>query len=382
MHYTLSQILEIYKRGCEELFGEFDFWSTWEVARCQKKGKYYYLELVEYDQNGVVLAKCTAPIFQYDVVDSFLAATQMKPDDMAKQQILFHGKYSFHAQYGFSIVIDEISPAYTLWKLQQSKDIIVETLTQEWVMNNNIRLPAPQVPLRIAVVTGEKAAGFEDFIAILDDAGVIYSCSVFTATVHGNNAKADVYRALQEVYRRSDEFDLVCLVRGWGDSTWIARQNDLDIARGICHMPIPVYIAVGHTQDTSILQKVARHVAKTPSDAAHHLVNLYNEASHEIAELLTSVQHIGREILLQREMLIHRRYDGICRSIGVEILRRQQRIDSVYETISAYHPEHLLARGYAVVRGELLPGSEITIDTLHDTVVATVKSVAKRGVYR
>lgn len=147
-------------------------------------------------------------------------------------------------------------------------------------------------------------------------------------------------------------------------------------------MPIPVYIAVGHTQDTSILQKVARHVAKTPSDAAHHLVNLYNEASHEIAELLTSVQHIGREILLQREMLIHRRYDGICRSIGVEILRRQQRIDSVYETISAYHPEHLLARGYAVVRGELLPGSEITIDTLHDTVVATVKSVAKRGVYR
>lgn len=231
MQYTLSQILEIYTRGCNELFGEFDFWCVAEVAKYTQRGKYTYLELVEYAAegaaaSGTVLAKTSANIWDSSVVSGFLHETKLQIEELAKQQILFHGKYAYHPVYGFSITIDAISPTYTMGKMQQAKHAILDMLVTEGIAENNTRLPAPSLPMRLAVISGAHAAGYEDFIAILDDAGVAYEVTLFPATVHGNAAKQEVYSALQEIYRRvtvntdnevtSDHlpFDLVCIVRG------------------------------------------------------------------------------------------------------------------------------------------------------------------------
>jgi exonuclease VII large subunit len=99
MQYTLSQLTSLVKQTFDELFTEFDFWCTGEVARCDARGKYYFLELVEYDASGNSHAKCKATIFQSSVIESFLLQTKLHLDDLVKQEILFHGKCSFHPQY-------------------------------------------------------------------------------------------------------------------------------------------------------------------------------------------------------------------------------------------------------------------------------------------
>ncbi|MBP6256537.1 hypothetical protein KA405_02180 [Patescibacteria group bacterium] len=38
-------------------------------------------------------------------------------------------------------------------------------------------------------------------------------------------------------------------------------------------MKIPVILATGHTNDTSLLDEIVRHAAKTPSDAAHLIID-------------------------------------------------------------------------------------------------------------
>jgi exodeoxyribonuclease VII large subunit len=149
-----------------------------------------------------VLAKTNANIWDSGVIPAFLFETKLQIHEIAKQQILFHGRYNYHPVYGFALVIDEISPTYTVGKLQQAKGDILEALRVEGVAEKNMCVSAPSLPLRLAVISGAQAAGYEDFIAILDDAGVRYEVELFAATVHGNNAKQDVYGALQEIYRR------------------------------------------------------------------------------------------------------------------------------------------------------------------------------------
>ena len=48
IEYSLSQLIEIADKGFKTLFWGFDFWGKAEILKIQQKGKYVYVEMVEY----------------------------------------------------------------------------------------------------------------------------------------------------------------------------------------------------------------------------------------------------------------------------------------------------------------------------------------------
>ena len=71
---------------------------------------------------------------------------------------------------------------------------------------------------------------------------------------------------------RERPFDALVIIRGGGVVTDLAWLNDLELARRVCRLPIPVLTGIGHERDSTILDDVAHRRFDTPSKAGapHH----------------------------------------------------------------------------------------------------------------
>lgn len=93
-------------------------------------------------------------------------------------------------------------------------------------------------------------------------------------------------------------------MRGGGGSSGILWHNDIHIAKGICFMPIPVMIAVGHSSDQFLLDEISAYSAKTPTDAAYQIISYYEECNTELGEMYFGINTSIKEKLQSYESQI------------------------------------------------------------------------------
>lgn len=387
MQYSLSQLMHVLKSSFDEIFWEFDFWFVAEVVKCKKSGKATFLELVEYNTQWEIIAKSSASIFGNHVLDSFCSATKLAIDDIVGQKILCRWKFG-NKDDRIYINISEISSSFTLWALKQAQSNILDILVKEWIMtkNKNTRITLP--PYDIAVISADWSDWLRDFYSSLDDAKIPYTPYLYNTAVHGNAAKEWVYKSLQTVYAQIEwgkRVSVICIIRGWGEAAGIVRQNDLDIARGICHMPVPVIVAVWHTNDTSVLEQISFWYAKTPTAAAHFLIDQYTIFSIEVKDLYESIIEKVTKKTQEYIYTTNAVYEKIILNIWHSYKRIGEKIQSLYTMITKYHPQHILERWYALIRYEEgvdngIPniGSIVEIETNQSYITATVESVATK----
>ncbi len=401
MEYTLSQVVGVIKNTFDEFFWEFQFWCTAEILSCKTVGKNTYIELGEYDEDNQVIAKMRGNIFKPWLIENFFRETKLDGKSMVRQKILFQGRVTYHKDYGMSILINLISSTYTLWLAQQTQNTILQTLQKEWVLGKNKLTFLPEKPLSIAVISGETSAWLQDFLQILDDAKISYEYTLFPATVQWNSAKEAVLAQLVSISSKIawesienaslfDQivwFDAVCIVRGGWESGGIVRQNDVDIARTICHLPVPVIVAIGHTQDISVLEAIAWKFAKTPSEAAFHILQHYRNIIEEVVWLYDSISVLTHRKTEQYIRTIQQLFGQINEVVPRIVATYKERIESLYTNIYAYHPVGLLAKWYAIVRDSewdiiwknpVIEGDRLNIETAGYTITATVDSVATK----
>jgi exodeoxyribonuclease VII large subunit len=89
---------------------------------------------------------------------------------------------------------------------------------------------------------------------------------------------------------------VILICRGGGSRTDLAWFDTEPLGRAVATFPIPVVSGIGHEQDVSVLDHVARR-AKTPTAAAAYLVEAVREAERRIDELLAAVLDETRSLL-------------------------------------------------------------------------------------
>ena len=379
--------MHLLKSSFDEIFWEFDFWFVAEVVKSKKSGKAVFFELVEYNQQWEIAAKCSASIFGSHVLESFYASTKLSFEEIVWQKLLCKWKFG-NKDDRIYINISEISASFTLWALKQSQSNIIDTLIKEGIATKNKDTSIWFPPYNIAIISSDGSDWLRDFCSSLDDAKILYTPYLYSTAVHGNAAKDWVYKSLQTIYADIEnwkEISLVCIIRGWWEASWIIWQNDLDIARGICYMPVPVIVAVWHTNDTSVLEQISFWYAKTPTAAAHFLIDQYAVFVAQIQgiyeSIMNKVQLKSQEYIYTTESL----YEKIVLNIWNTYERLSDKIIALYTNISKYHPQHILERWYAILKYEnsldnWIPRiwTSIEIETAQNYIVASVESVATK----
>ena len=348
----LSTLLEIIKKWFNHAFSWQHFWCVCEVNRCKNIRWNRYFEITENENEWFVKAKAHAVLFDWIMMENFLMATKLTKEELIWKKILINVNVKFHVEYWCNLNINIISEKFMLWHLQQNKDNIVKDLKQLWIFtqNHSTKLHGPLY--NIAIISSEWSQWLNDFITVINDKKIVYNMECFFASIHWNLAKAEVYQQLQKIYiaiKWWSNFDAVVIARWWGWSWWIQRQNDFNIAKWICHMPIPVVLAVWHTQDTSILDKIVKFPTKTPTDAGYLFVEHAKQRFSDITNVMNDItNHASRKKDSVHKQLIDL-YWSIKNNYKQKIYHLATSIQYLRENIKLYNPENIQSRGYAIL---------------------------------
>lgn len=353
--YKLSDLLTIVDKTLKEMFRSFDFWCSAEVISAKLwRGQTLYLELVEYDAEGKIIAKIKAVIYDEWVHRNFLLQTKLASiDDLVGMKILFHGYMNFSpTRSDLSINIKELSSEYTLGHLQKNQNDIIAELTKLGILTHNKSTTRGFPPVRIAVISAAGAAGLKDFYTVIEQSGYQVSYQEYFCAMHGNNAISEVKEQLDLIalaLQAGQEINAIAIIRGGGESSGIAWQNDFEIAKAICLMPVPVVVAVGHTQDKTILQEISRYGAKTPTDAAYKIISLCTDWDNELSVLYDAILACSTDQILSLRENVDLWHDQINQRSSQLVHHTRIHIDAWYNTIVATSPKKLIQSGYALL---------------------------------
>lgn len=295
------QSLSEYLNEIRELIQEAtDYqWVVAEIAKIDAdKNGHYWIDLVE-KKDDQIIAQCGAVLWRSNVetIQNFFLKTGIELQKGIK--ILFLAKATFHEKYGFKLSIIRIDPSFTLGEMALKRKEVIERLTREGLIDKNKLIELPLVIQKIAIVSSESAAGYEDFLKILKENkhGFKFYIKLFDAYVQGESAVNSLINALERCMLEIKNFDVVVMIRGGGSVVDLQCFNDYELARNIALMPIPVLTGIGHTRDETVADYVAWQSFKTPSELAKFIVD--KAFSYD-----SKIDYFGKMILHRSESII------------------------------------------------------------------------------
>lgn len=201
-------------------------------------------------------------------------------------------KVNFYPKMGrFSLIIVNIDPAYTLGKLAQSRQKILQELKKKGIIEKNKTLTkVPAVPLKIGLITAHNSAAFHDFINELEKSGFGFKILLADSHMQGKKTEKDISEALRFFNSLPPEkIDVIAVTRGGGGQADLGWFDSKQLALEVSKSKQPVLSAIGHQINLSILEIVSHEHFKTPTGLAQFIIEKNREFLDTLDTLYTNL---------------------------------------------------------------------------------------------
>ena len=409
---TLLDLQRMVRATLESRFRD-PLWISAEISELKvNRSGHCYLNLVEKGAtDGAPRAEARAVIWKsayLPMASMFEAATGATL--RAGLRVLVRVVVTYHEIYGFSLQIIDIDPRYTLGEIERRRRETIARLQQDgvWDMNRELELPRPT--LRIAIVSSDTAAGYQDFMNELGRSTYRFQTTLFRSLMQGDAAEESIVAALTEIAQREEDFDVVAIIRGGGSTSDLALFDSYLIASYVAQFPLPIFSGIGHDKDVSVVDMVAHTSLKTPTAVATKLVemadyemtlveNFATEIAHNVEDMLhgeelrlyTHGVNISREAtrhISTHEKRIELLKDGLLSRVEYMISTEEQRLNAAERTLQSYSLDNILRLGFAVARNQegairsianTRIGESVDIELLDGVVGAEIKSITPKN---
>ena len=311
-----------------------NIWIVAEISEIKiNSAGHCYLELIEKDEaSDKIKARSRATIwsFAFRMLKPYFESTSGYE---LKQglKILVSVKVEFHEVYGYSLNITDIDPTYTLGDIERKRQEIIIRLQKEGVFDMNKELILSPVPQKIAIISSLTAAGYKDFVNQLENnspGNVFYYC-LFPAIMQGDKAESSIIAAFEKIFRHSDFFDAVVIIRGGGSKADLATFDNYNIAYYITQFPVPVLTGIGHEQDETIADMVAHTKLKTPTAVAEFLINRILEFEQILNQSEIRLERLTRTLINQQQKSLESVQQELAGAITMRMQYQSDRLDGL-----------------------------------------------------
>ena len=372
-HFSLQQLNLLVRDAINSCLSGV-YWLETEIAQINENRGHCYLEFIQKEQGyntpvARAQAKCwrntwgsIKPYFEHTTGQTLKAGM--------KVLVLVHP--DFHEAFGFSWIVDDIDPRFTLGDMARRRQEIIKILKEEGVFDLNRELPLPLFTQRIAVISSSTAAGYGDFSRQLSENtyGFRFTTTLFEATMQGEGVENSIIAALNAINDDIELYDCVVIIRGGGATSDMSGFDSLALAENVANFPIPIITGIGHDRDECILDMVSHTRVKTPTAAAAFLIERLATVSDRIdsaAERIASYvqQRMTAEknrltraseripilfslVKTKQDSKLERLNQAMLHSIRLKLDKQGMALDMLSQRASSLDPALLLKRGYSI----------------------------------
>ena len=375
------------KKGVELLFPS-RIWLKAEISAVKaRSGGHCYLELSQSDSKGLV-AKASAIIWssKYRYIAPYFESVTGSPLSEG-MTVLMEVQVNFSELYGFSLIVNDVDPEYSLGVKELEKQKTIERLTKEGLMDLQKELALPALPYRLAVISAEDAAGYRDFMRHIAENpyGFTLATELFPALMQGTDCPSSIVAAMDSVLDSGVQYDAVLILRGGGSKLDLACFDDYDLAAVIAQYPLPVLTAIGHDQDHHVCDMVAHEYVKTPTALADFILEMYENEDARISSYVTRIRLAFSNRILQMESSVDRMQHRIRSGYSMKLSLMESALQVLQTRICAADPRKIMERGYALAvdaQGVVLKGASgvnvgdtVSVMFADGTIKANVENV-------
>src|ERR1700742_4982190 len=246
-------------------------WVEGQIAECTKRGNTVFLTLR--DPIAAVSARviCTRAVFD-----------AVRPAEGAR--VVMFVKPDFNATRGsFALTAIEIR-AVGIGELLARLEKLRRELAAEGLFAQERKRALPFLPGVIGLICGRESAAERDVVQNAQRRWPAVRFRIEQSAVQGPYAAGEVAEALRKL-DADPEVEVIVITRGGGSLEDLLPFSDEDLLRAVAACRTPVVSAIGHEQDTPLLDYVADLRASTPTDAAKRVVPDVSEQLTLIAGL-------------------------------------------------------------------------------------------------
>ena len=427
---TLFELNSLVRQVIESTLAR-EYWVEAELAEARESRGHCYMELVQKDEfSNTPVARASAKCWRSQwlmIQPHFERVTGQRLHAGMKVRLKVYAQ--FHEAYGFSWIVTDIDPSFTLGDLARRRQQIIQQLKQEGVFDLQKELHLPLFCLRIAVISSETAAGYGDFCHQLADSPFAFSPQLFPATMQGEQVEQSIISALNSIYSHlsppTSQFDCVVIIRGGGATADMSGFDTLALAENVAQFPLPIITGIGHDRDECVLDMVSHLRVKTPTAAAQLLIDRAQQVLDRINQAQLRISHQSQAqlavhtsrlaVLAQRIPTLfslvktrqEARLEGLQHTLASNALRRIDReqarltmlssrlsplvgqlltqhrhhLELLQQRTASLDPQLLLSRGYSITllngkairkATQLAPGDRIETRLAEGTVTSEV----------
>ena len=288
----------------------------------------------------------------------------MDPPLAEGQRIVIFGRCDFWAKQGSLQVVAREIRAVGLGELLAQLAALKEKLTAEGLFAPERKKPLPFLPARIGLITGRQSDAMHDVLTHTKERWPRADFEIREVAVQGVNAVGEVTAALREL--DTLELDVIVIARGGGSMEDLLPFSNEALIRAVSIAGTPIVSAIGHEQDTPLLDFVADLRASTPTDAAKRIVPSVVEERRNLAELRARNLRAIANALDVNKLKLHELRNRLTQQVTHRIDAELATVTHLRAQIRALSPAATLERGYAIVqsvKGEIIRDqAQIAVD--------------------
>ena len=300
----------------------------------------------------------------------------------------------------FSLTVSAVQPVGE-GSLKKAYELLKKKLTAEGLFDASKKRQLPDDLTRIGVISSTQAAGYADFIKIINARWGGMKVQVAHTQVQGLDAPDQIIRALKYFNERA-EVQAIAILRGGGSADDLSCFNDEQLVREIAGSRIPVITGIGHEVDESLADLAADIRASTPSNAAEMLTRDKAEEFNKVSRLTNRMTQVLLQQVEQARSLNYSKVEKVAQGLMTkyiepnlvanrtkmtqllqklqgEVTNLCQNVQNKIKLLEALNPEKVLAQGYAILSGKISPGNVVKITTFAEQIEAEIKKVNKRS---
>ena len=287
-------------------------------------------------------------------------------------RVVIHSKVNFYTPTGrLSLNAKEIRQV-GVGELLARLEALKKILAAEGLFALERKKPLPFLPNKIGLICGRASAAEKDVKENAKRRWPSVRFETREVAVQGADAVIQVSAALREL-DADPEVDVIIITRGGGSFEDLLPFSDEGLVRLAASCKKPIVSAIGHEQDTPLLDLVADLRASTPTDAAKRVVpdiqeeltrikQLRDRADRKINDLVVLemtkiVSFLQRPVMKDPIVMVTSREELIkglrVRSIAsmrARLVRAYDEIEHTTARVRSLSPQATLDRGYSVVQ--------------------------------